>query len=181
MRLPGLFTVLLFFSLKVTGQADPPSAAEVMNDAFSIATKENKNVLLMFTASWCGWCHKMDKSINDISCKKIFEENYIIRHLNVDEQNEKKHLENPGAGEMKIKYYGEGQGIPYWLVFDKDGNLLSDSKIREKGEGQVGGINTGCPASEKEVAYFISILKKTSRMSEEELEVIRKRFRENDQ
>ena len=81
---------------------------------------------------------------------------------------------------MKIKYNGEGLGIPFWLVFDKDGNLLSDSKMRKEGEGPEKGENAGCPATEKEVDFFVEVLKKTSRLNADQLEIIRSRFREND-
>ena len=92
----------------------------------------------------------------------------------------KKKLENPGAVELRTKYYGDGQGIPFWLIFDKEGRLLADSKIRTAGQGPEEGENVGCPASEKEVSYFISVLKMTSPLNDQQLEVIRKRFRENE-
>ncbi|MDZ4795215.1 MAG: thioredoxin family protein [Bacteroidota bacterium] len=178
----------LFFSLTLLmvlqsaiSQLAPESAETILKEAYAQAAIENKNVLVMFHASWCGWCHKMDKSINDDACKKFFADNYVIRHLVVDETKDKKNLENPGAAELKIKYNGDGQGIPFWLVFDKEGKLLSDSKIRKEGEGPYKGDNAGCPASEKEVDFFIGVLKKTSSLNKEQEERVRKRFRENDQ
>ena len=176
------FLLLLMFTalVSVKGQEAVPSAADVLKIAYQQAAMENKNVLMMFHASWCGWCHRMDKSLNDEACKKFFDDNYIITHLVVDETKDKKNLENPGAAELKIKYNGDGQGIPFWLVLDKEGNLLSDSKIRKEGEGPDKGENTGCPATEEEVDFFISVLKKTSSITNDQLEIIRKRFREND-
>lgn len=158
-----------------------PSADAIMKDAYKIAATEKKNVFVMFHASWCGWCHKMDTSMNDPSCKKFFDDNYVIRHLVVDELKTKKDLENPGADEFRKRYFGDDQGIPYWLVFDKEGKLLADSKMRAEGDGPEKGQNTGCPATEEEVAYFIGVLKKTSRLNEDELAIIQKRFRRNDQ
>lgn len=119
--------------------------------------------------------------MNDPVCKKFFDENFVICHLVVDESKDKKNLENPGADELRKKYYGDGQGIPFWLIFDKDGNLLADSKMRTTGEKQENGENTGCPASEKEVDFFITVLQKTSKLSNELSAIIRKRFRENEQ
>lgn len=177
-----LFSLLASFliSTAVAGQTTPAAATTILQEAIQLAAKENKNVLILFTASWCGWCHKMDKSIDDASCKSFFDANYVIRHIVVDETKEKKHLENPGGGEMKKQYYGEGTGIPFWLVFDSEGKLLADSKIRKEGEGPEKGENTGCPATEQEVNYFISILQKTSRMQPEQLEIVKKRFRRNE-
>ena len=171
----------LLFSIVTKAQPFPQSVDEILKEAYQVANKQNKNVFIMFHASWCGWCHKMDKSMNDETCKKFFEDNFVIRHLVVDESTDKKNLENPGADEMRKKYYGEGQGIPFWLVFNKDGVLLADSKMRDKGAGPETGNNTGCPASEKEVEYFISILEKTTNLNSDQLEIIRKRFRQNEQ
>ena len=175
--LVSFFMLMAFVAVKAQ---TPLSADEILKEAYEKAAKENKNVFVMFHASWCGWCHRMDNSMNDEACKKFFDNNYVIRHLVVDESKDKLHLENPGAKELKVKYHGDGQGIPFWLVFDKDGHLLSDSKMRKEGDGPEKGDNTGCPANEKEVSFFINVLKKTSSLTTEQLEIIRKRFREND-
>ncbi len=182
---PSILSLLL--STAVIGQpapisaTPPPSADQILKEAYSTATKENKNVLIMFHASWCIWCHRMDSSLQDPACRKFFDDNFVIRHLVVDESKDKQNLENPGADEMRRKYYGDGQGIPFWLIFNKEGKLLADSKMRKEGEGPEAGQNTGCPASEAEVAYFIDVLKKTTRFSPEQEEAVRKRFRQNEQ
>src|SRR3712207_6933629 len=43
------------------------------------------------------------------------------------------------------------------------------------------GNNTGCPATQEEVAHFISVLKKTSSLKDPQLAIIEKRFRQNEQ
>ncbi len=181
MKYSLLSLILLMSFVFVKAQPMAPTANDIFKEAYQQAAKENKNVFVMFHASWCGWCHKMDNSMNDPSCKKFFDDSYVIRHLVVDEAKDKKNLENPGANELRTKYNGDGQGIPFWLLFDKNGKLLSDSKMRKDGDGPEKGDNTGCPASEKEVAFFIEVLKKTSAINKDQVEIIRKRFRENDQ
>ena len=107
--------------------------------------------------------------MNDQSVKNSFTDNYVIRHLVVYESKGKENLENPGALDLLKKYKGDDQGIPYWFVFDKEGKLLADSKLRPEGGGLETGDNTGCPASEKEVAYFVKVLKETSSLKDAEL------------
>src|SRR5580698_7597634 len=125
--LVGLFAVVLI-SANSNAQHATWSADEIMKEAFQTANKENKKVFIIFHASWCGWCHKMDSSMNDKSCKKFFDDNFVIRHLDVDEfKEDKKVLENPGAIELRAKYHGDSCGIPFWLIFDKGGKLLTDS------------------------------------------------------
>jgi len=158
----------------------PPSADDVLKEAYKQATAEKKNVFVIFHASWCGWCRKMDTSINDKTVKKFFDDNYVIRHLVVYESKGKEKLENPGATDLLIKYKGNDQGIPYWLIFDKEGKLLADSKMRPEGAGPEQGDNSGCPASEPEVQHFVNVLKKTSTLDDAQLKIIYARFREND-
>ena len=178
-------TFFLPFFLLVTitslfAQKPPASANEIMKEAFFSAKKQNKKVLVMFHASWCGWCHKMDTSLNDASVKKFFDDNFVVRHLVVLESKEKKAIENPGAIEMLTKYEGKDQGIPYWLVFDQDEMFLADSRMKSTVNGVEKLQNTGCPASESEVEYFIDVLKRTTALKEDQLEKIRTRFRKNE-
>jgi len=174
----------VLFSLTGTlhSQQMPLTAEEILKEAYEAASKENKKVFIIFHASWCGWCRKMDASMNDESCKKFFDGNFVVRHLVVQESKNKKHLENPGAEEFNNKYGGKDEGLPYWLIFDKNGNLLADSKIRPEGVGlDSPGDNSGCPATVQEVEFFISVLKKTTGISAEQEVTITKRFRQNEQ
>lgn len=179
------FVSLSLISLLVTifsySQSTPPSADEIMKEAYQQAAKENKNVFVIFHASWCVWCHRMDSSMSDASCKKYFDDNFVIRHMTVDESKDKKNLENPGANEFRNKYGGADLGIPYWLIFDHNGKLLADSRIRTDGNvNSTPGDNSGCPANEKEVTYFIKVLKQTSKLNASDEAAVIKRFRKNE-
>ena len=179
-RITVLVIGLIFYSGFLYSQAPPESAEVVLQSAYKEAAKKNKNVIVLFHASLCVWCRKMDTSMNDPKVQKYFTDNYVIKHLVVHESKDKKVLENPGAEDLLKKYHGNDSGIPYWLVFDKSGKLLADSKVRAEGEGLDKGQNSGCPATEQEVEHFINVLKKTSSLKPEELAVIAKRFRKND-
>jgi thioredoxin-related protein len=177
-----LITALLFFffSQAQTNTASP-SADEIVQNARKQAEKENKNVLLMFHASWCVWCHKMDSSMNDASCKKFFDDNFVIAHLVVMESADKKNLETPVAMETLTLFNGDKKEIPFWVILDKDGNLIGDCQIRPDGADlKTQGENMGCPTTEEEVNAFIKVLKKTSRITPEQEIAIVKRFRQND-
>ncbi len=165
-----LFTILIITLFCFENQSfAQEKASDIMNTAFTKAKKENKNVFLIFHASWCGWCKKMDKQMLDDCCKKLFNDNYIITHLVVLENDKNKHLENPGAVEILKKYKGDKSGIPFWLIFDKNGKLLEDSFDSS-------GKNLGCPASESEVPEFIKKLKSTSNLTNKELKTIKNKF-----
>ena len=183
MKTRGCIVIALgLFFFHASAQHSPLSVDQIMQEAAQRAAKEKKNVLIIFHASWCGWCRKMDSSINDKTCKKFFDDNYVIRHLVVNESADKKKLENPGVYQFRKKYNGDDLGLPSWLIFDQDGNLLADSQIRSPGANfNTPGENIGCPATEKEVAYFIEALKKTSHLTKSEEEAIERRFRLNEE
>lgn len=161
----------IFLLLFVTAfaQQQPPSADEVLKEASQVAAKEKKNVFIIFHASWCGWCHRMDSIMNNQACRKFFDDHYVVRHLVVFESDKYKKLENPGALDLLKKYNAEKQGIPFWLIYDPQGNLLADSQSKP-------GENTGCPATREEVDHFLKVLQKTSPLNKDQLAVIEKNF-----
>jgi thiol-disulfide isomerase/thioredoxin len=174
-----LLLLALIVSSAVIGQTPEP-AEKVFNDALAAAKKQNKNVMIIFHASWCGWCKKLDASMADPACSKFFEKNFVVAHLDIMEQEAKKNLENPGGIDMFNKYGGAGSGIPFFLIFDKNGILKADSKMRPEGAGlEAKGQNIGCPASDEEVAEFIKILKKVTKVSDKDAAAITERFRKN--
>jgi thioredoxin-related protein len=148
------------------------STDSILTAAYKKASKEKKNVFVIFPGSWFGWCKNLDALLNDSTTKKYFDDNFVTVHLTVQETGKNKSLENLGAAELLAKYKGQEGGLPFFLILDKQGKLIGDSFLNNE--------NTGCPANEKEVDYFISLLKKSSKINEEGLAIIKKRFRKND-
>jgi thiol-disulfide isomerase/thioredoxin len=180
MKTLSLIIILFFSFFAINAQQIARSADDILADAYKEAAASNKNVMVLFHASWCGWCRKMDNSINDSSCKKFFDDNYVIVHLTVAESDENKPLENPGAVDIIRKYNAMDVGLPFWLILDKNGNLVADSRIRPKGATlDYPGDNMGCPSTDEEVNAFIKILKQTSKLTGKELKIIADRFKKN--
>ena len=160
-----LVVVLLFMQFGFAQE----KANVVLNKALTQAKAENKNVLLVFHASWCGWCKLMEKNMELPTTKPLFDKNYVTAYLDVQERGEKKSLENPGGQELMNKYKGETAGLPFWLMLSPKGEVLADS-FNEKGE------NIGSPASPEEVASFLVKLEKTSKLNKTELQTIQQVF-----
>jgi len=105
------------------------------------------------------------------STKDLFESNYVLASLDVQESGEKQKLENPNGEEWMAKYGGKDAGLPYFVFIDKDGKVLENSLNEEK-------ENLGCPSTAEEISSFIRKLQKTSKLSEEQLNTIKKVFAE---
>lgn len=159
-----VFVVLLFQLNFAQEKADV-----VLKKAFTEAKAKNKNVLLVFHASWCKWCKMMEKNMTLPETKPLFEKNFVIAYLAVQERAEKKSFENPGGQEIMNKYKGETAGLPFWLLLNPKGEVLADS-FNEKGE------NLGSPATAEEVSSFLAKLEKSSKLTKEELQIIQKVF-----
>jgi hypothetical protein len=153
-------------------------AGRIMANAYREATKDHKNIFVIFHASWCVWCHKMDDCINKPSVKPYFDSNYVFVHLTVEEKDSTKNT--PGAMSYLQRYHGDKAGLPFWVVTDNRGNWLGDSYIRKEGQTKDSvGVNIGCPAEDNEVKAFCDLLKKTSHMNDAQLTEIGKLFSEN--
>ncbi|MFM7709704.1 MAG: thioredoxin family protein [Ferruginibacter sp.] len=176
------FILIASFVLTTTAFCQKKSADKILSEAYQQAAKENKKVFIIFHASWCGWCKKLDASMNDATCKALFNNHYITVHLTVKESDGKKHLETPGADVYLKKYMGDEAGLPFFVVVNEQGATLGDSYARNKGEKlDQPGENIGCPAKAEEVDAFIATLKKTSTLTDKQLKTIATRFRKNEQ
>lgn len=176
--------VLLFVALSFGSYAQtitPDASGVVMKTALTKAQVEHKNVILIFHASWCGWCKKMAASIVDPTCAKLFDDNYVVVYLDVMEHAGKEDLENPGAMDVLKGYGGDPNGgIPYWLVLDAKGKALGNSYMpHADGTPGTSKDNVGCPAADNEVTYFTSLLKSTSKLTDDQLAIIKTRFAKN--
>lgn len=160
----GLTIVLGMLLLGVSPQAvlasQPPSTGDVLKQAMTQAKSSKRNVWVIFHASWCGWCKKLDAFIDSPEFKPIFDRNFVIVHLTVMENGDKKNLENPGGMEYMTKLGGAAAGLPFFAMLDSNGKVLSDSMMVVPGKTEK--QNTGHPMAPEEVAHFMTMLQKAA-------------------
>lgn len=156
-----IFTLLvsLFTITLLMGQdAKPQTADSILKASYKEAKASDKNVFLIFHASWCSWCKRLDKAMQSDELKKIFEDNFIITQLDVQERGDKiKELENSGGRDIMKDLGGEKSGLPFYVFLDAAGKKLADSNVMPENQ------NIGYPGNEEEIAAFGRILKASAK------------------
>ena len=138
--------------------AQTPSPAQTLVDAaVSTAQVQDKNVFIRFGASWCSWCKKLDALVTGPEFSKVFEENYVHVYLTIQESDDKKALEHPGAQAMVDEAGGAKSGVPVFIFLDKTGKRLATSMAMPNGG------NIGHPVTPEEIAAFDGLLARTAR------------------
>lgn len=154
-----LITVLFLFSVSIQAQETKPKSADIiMKIAMKQSKASHKNIMVMFHASWCSWCKRLDKAMQSPELKQIFEENFVITHLDVLERKGKiDSLENAGGQDLMKTYGGEKAGLPFCVIVDKSGKMIANSNAMPDKS------NIGYPGSKEEVDLFVKLLKSGSK------------------
>jgi thioredoxin-related protein len=134
----------------------PDSAQNIINESKTKVKSTNKNILVVFHASWCTWCKWLDKALESPEIKPIMEKYYTIVKIDVKEFGQKiQSLENPGGQKLMEKLDGKSE-LPFIAVLNKKGKMIANSNMMPKNQ------NIGYPGSKEEIAAFIKLLKKTA-------------------
>lgn len=134
----------------------PPSADAVMSAALKTAQADRKIVLVEFGASWCVWCRSFEAFVHAPEVKQIIADNYLVVNLTVQERDDKKALENPGAQDAMNSWGGAKSGLPYYVFVDAAGKKIADSNAMPDG------TNIGFPATPQELQAFVGLIDKTA-------------------
>jgi uncharacterized protein YyaL (SSP411 family) len=136
-------------------QTPPRPAAELVAEARAAAARDQRNVLVEFGASWCGWCRRFEAFLADPDVGRIMHDHFVVVHLTALESGDRKPLENAGATELLREMGGTG-GIPFYFVVDPAGKKLADAN------GMPDGGNIGHPATAGEIDAFDRLLQRTA-------------------
>jgi thioredoxin-related protein len=102
--------------------------------ALTQARAEHKNVLLMFGANWCVWCHRLKHTMDtDATVARTLDSNYVLVLIDVNMRHGFKR--NTDVNDR----YGNPihEGLPVLVVLDGKGKQLftQESGALEEGEG----------------------------------------------
>ncbi len=137
--------------------AQPPSAASVLASAEAAAAAQHKAVFLIFHASWCGWCHKLDAYLEAPANKAIVDRYFVQARLDVQEHGEQQKLENPGGGATMERVAGGQAGLPYFAFLNEKGGTIVNST--RPGDSAAKTENIGFPDKPYEIDWFLKMIR----------------------
>jgi thiol-disulfide isomerase/thioredoxin len=136
-----------------------PSADTVLSHAKSTAAAEHKNILLTFSASWCGPCHLFEHFLEDPAIKPIMEKAFVIATLDVEERaDDPHHADSPGGEALMASLGGAQSGVPFITMLTPTGKPIVDSLRPDNG----GKSNVGYPAIPVEIDWFMHMLERAA-------------------
>ncbi|MFC6646885.1 thioredoxin family protein [Granulicella cerasi] len=139
--------------------AEPGSANAIFEHARTEASAGHKNVLLVFSASWCGPCKLYERFLDDPKMKAITEKGYVVERIDVGERaDDTKHTNTPGGEKLRSQLGAAAEpGFPFLIVTDAAGKPLVNSYL--KGDKS---NNIGYPVLPAEIDWYIAMLQQTA-------------------
>jgi thiol-disulfide isomerase/thioredoxin len=139
-----------------------PTANELLRQAKVTANAEQKNILLVFTASWCGPCHLFEAFLKDPQIQPILARNFVPVRIAVGEEVKgKPYLNTPGGDFMRLPLAGVAQpGFPFLAVLTPKGDTIVTSNRPDAPSKDE--ANIGYPATHAEIDWFMKMLQESA-------------------
>ena len=137
----------------------PPSATDILSKAKAQASTEHKNILLEFSASWCGNCRLYEHFLADPQMHTILSRAFVFATMDTGEhQSDTKHANTPGGVDFLNSIGGKGKGVPWLAMLDINGKLIVSSD-RPDPKNKSSNSNIGYPDAPEEIDWFIGMLR----------------------
>lgn len=152
-----------------------PSSADaptLVSAAKARAAASHKNLLLIFSASWCGNCHLLERFLEAPDIHPLIDRNFEVLTLVAGESpKDTRHHDTPGATALMHQLASGGEpGLPFFAMLNPAGEDLASS-LRPTGKPGPG-ENIGYPAVPAEIDWFMTMLRKSASLTPAETNTV---------
>jgi len=119
----------------------------------SAADAVHKGLLLVFFASWCGWCRLMDEFLEETRTQLVIGARFRTLHVRVLETESRYRGQQFEGADAAFRHYaGENMGLPFLVFMNASGQVLTTTR------SGITGDNIGFPGTPVEYAWFERML-----------------------
>jgi thiol-disulfide isomerase/thioredoxin len=155
--------VVASIALPAVGQPssrDVPTADSRLKAAEATAHIQQKNVLLLFGASWCSSCHRLQSFLADPVIAPIFDRYFVkLVVIHGEHPSDTRHQDTPGAEQLLDSLHDTNTTLPLMVVLSSNGKIIVDSVRPNYGPRNVY-ANIGYPEGRYSVEWFFEMLRR---------------------
>ena len=159
-RIPHLFLAAALASLTLPAHATAQETADALfAHARAEAQQQHKDVLTVFSASWCGPCKLYERFLEDPQMKPLTDKAFVVVRFDVGERpGDPHHADTPGAAALRSSLGATKEpGFPFIVITGADGKPLVNS-YRNGNTSD----NIGYPVLPQEIDWYIEMLKRAA-------------------
>ena len=165
MKTLAALLVVGLLNISGTGQTntpDSPTASQLLKDAEATASSQHRNILLVFSASWCAPCHRLQSFLNDPVISPIFDRYFVKLIVDYGEHTDDKRCKDTqGADELIDALHERETGVPLIVMLNSSGKPIVDSILPVYGRRN-NHANFGYPTSPTEIDWFLEMLRRAA-------------------
>ena len=143
----------VFAAIKLA--APPETADALFARAKARATVEHKNVLLVFSASWCGPCKRYERFLENGEMRAITEKAFVVQRIEVGEHPDDSRHQNTPGGEALLSALGANgkRVVPFLMITDKNGEPIVNSYRNGDADDSI-----GYPVDPSDIDWYCQML-----------------------